>query len=410
MSTTNDNSVITRGFLKAYHDRLKGTIPAAANDGKLTIKVAGTQKTQFSANQSTDATIDITAADLGLGSAMHFKGVLETKPEPSKTDTYDNGDVIIVGNKEYVRYGKTASAAGGWEELGDGSSYALNSVTVTGTGALSGGGNLTENRTITHNTSGVGDSGLASGLYKVTVDKYGHITAGTAVAKADITALGIPSEDTNTWIALVGATASAAGTAGYAPQPKAGDQSKYLKGNGTWSQIAYSEISGTPTIPTVNNGALKVGLNGGTATSLYTANQSTDSTLALASSTNNGKLSVKLGDADAVDVTVYTHPTTAGNKHIPSGGSTGQYLKYSASGTATWASISKSDISDFPTIPAAANDSTITLQYTEQDGTTKTSIDTFTLDQASAKSITVYNEATYDNSTTSDTDLNYIFA
>lgn len=35
--------------------------------------------------------------------------------------------------------------------------------------------------------------------------------------------------------------------------------------------------------------------------------------------------------------TVYTHPTTAGNKHIPSGGGVGQYLKYSSSGTAVWA-------------------------------------------------------------------------
>ena len=35
--------------------------------------------------------------------------------------------------------------------------------------------------------------------------------------------------------------------------------------------------------------------------------------------------------------TVYTHPTSAGNKHIPSGGSTNQFLKYSSSGTATWA-------------------------------------------------------------------------
>lgn len=34
--------------------------------------------------------------------------------------------------------------------------------------------------------------------------------------------------------------------------------------------------------------------------------------------------------------TVYTHPTTAGNKHIPTGGASGQVLKYSASGTATW--------------------------------------------------------------------------
>lgn len=35
----------------------------------------------------------------------------------------------------------------------------------------------------------------------------------------------------------------------------------------------------------------------------------------------------------------YVHPTTAGNKHIPSGGSSGQFLKYSSSGTAIWDSI-----------------------------------------------------------------------
>ena len=36
----------------------------------------------------------------------------------------------------------------------------------------------------------------ASGLYKVTVDALGHISAATAVTKSDITALGIPSSDT----------------------------------------------------------------------------------------------------------------------------------------------------------------------------------------------------------------------
>lgn len=33
----------------------------------------------------------------------------------------------------------------------------------------------------------------------------------------------------------------------------------------------------------------------------------------------------------------YVHPTTTGNKHIPSGGATGQILKWSADGTAVWA-------------------------------------------------------------------------
>lgn len=34
--------------------------------------------------------------------------------------------------------------------------------------------------------------------------------------------------------------------------------------------------------------------------------------------------------------TVYTHPTTSGNKHIPSGGSAGNILKWSSDGTAVW--------------------------------------------------------------------------
>lgn len=38
----------------------------------------------------------------------------------------------------------------------------------------------------------------SSGLYKVTVDGTGHVSAVTAVTKADITALGIPGQDTNT--------------------------------------------------------------------------------------------------------------------------------------------------------------------------------------------------------------------
>lgn len=34
--------------------------------------------------------------------------------------------------------------------------------------------------------------------------------------------------------------------------------------------------------------------------------------------------------------TVYTHPTSAGNKHVPAGGSSGQILRWVSDGTATW--------------------------------------------------------------------------
>lgn len=72
-------------------------------------------------------------------------------------------------------------------------------------------------------------SAFSSGLYKITTNAQGHVTAATAVAKSDITGLGIPAQDT-----------------------------------------------------------------------------------------------------------VYTHPTASGNKHIPSGGSSGQILRWSADGTAAW--------------------------------------------------------------------------
>ncbi|GBR76469.1 hypothetical protein NO2_1009, partial [Candidatus Termititenax persephonae] len=48
-----------------------------------------------------------------------------------------------------------------------------------------------------------------SGLYKVTVNGLGHVTAATAATKADITALGIPGSDTNTTYSA--ATSDAAG-------------------------------------------------------------------------------------------------------------------------------------------------------------------------------------------------------
>ena len=51
--------------------------------------------------------------------------------------------------------------------------------------------------------------------------------------------------------------------------------------------------------------------------------------------------------ADAVFTdTVYTHPTTSGNKHIPSGGSSGQILRWSADGTAEWGSDNNTTYSD----------------------------------------------------------------
>ena len=78
-------------------------------------------------------------------------------------------------------------------------------ITITQNGSTKGtfttnqSGNTTialdDNNTVyTHPTY----TAKSSGLYKVTVDGTGHVSAATAVTKADITALGIPASDTNT--------------------------------------------------------------------------------------------------------------------------------------------------------------------------------------------------------------------
>ncbi|MCI7207413.1 MAG: hypothetical protein MSA15_15660, partial [Clostridium sp.] len=43
--------------------------------------------------------------------------------------------------------------------------------------------------------------------------------------------------------------------------------------------------------------------------------------------------------------TIYTHPTNPGNRHIPSGGSSGQILRWSEDGTAAWGSENNSFVS-----------------------------------------------------------------
>ena len=77
-----------------------------------------------------------------------------------------------------------------------------------------------------------------SGLYKVTVDVSGHVSAVAAVTKTDITDLGIPAQDTNTtYTNMSGASASNAGQAGLVPAPPVGKQDAFLRGDGTWADI-----------------------------------------------------------------------------------------------------------------------------------------------------------------------------
>ena len=122
----------------------------------LTVNVNGTNVGEY--DTKADKTINITADMLGLSGAMTFVGVAVTAISQGSTQneidlddstTYiaKKGDVVIYGNKEFVWVGSK------WQELGDEQSFALKSVTVTGTGYLTGGGSLEANRTIDIATS-----------------------------------------------------------------------------------------------------------------------------------------------------------------------------------------------------------------------------------------------------------------
>lgn len=135
-----------------------------------------------------------------------------------KTDTgYDVfgiglKDAQLLNNKLTITRSDNTTVEVDFNDIASASSVAaaLNkkvdkTITITGTGGLSGGGNLAESRTISHAVP-AGAAAKTSGLYKIATDKFGHVTSTAAVTKTDITALGIPATDTNTTYTFQGAS------------------------------------------------------------------------------------------------------------------------------------------------------------------------------------------------------------
>lgn len=83
---------------------------------------------------------------------------------------------------------------------------------------------------------------------------------------------------------------------------------------------------------TVAYGRLPIGTSANTvASGNHTHSTATTSANGFMSSSDKSKL-----DGIATNANNYIHPTSSGNKHIPSGGSSGQILRWSADGTAVW--------------------------------------------------------------------------
>lgn len=135
-----------------------------------------------------------------------------------KTDTgYDVfgiglKDAQLLSNKLTITRSDNTTVEVDFNDIASASSVAAaldkkvdKTITITGTGGLSGGGNLAESRTISHAVP-AGAAAKTSGLYKIATDKFGHVTSTAAVTKTDITALGIPATDTNTTYTFQGAS------------------------------------------------------------------------------------------------------------------------------------------------------------------------------------------------------------
>ena len=83
---------------------------------------------------------------------------------------------------------------------------------------------------------GLDATSSAKGLSKL-YTSTGQNTDGTMTQKAISDALGSKMDSTS-YVAFTGATSVAGGTAGKVPAPAAGDNDKFLRGDGTWAEVA----------------------------------------------------------------------------------------------------------------------------------------------------------------------------
>lgn len=122
-----------------------------------------------------------------------------------------------------------------------------------------------------------------------------------------------------------------------------------------WSGSAYVVISGTIALGETSSTAYR-GDRGKVAYDHAAAKGSAFASGLYKITTNaqghvTGATAVQKSDITGLGIpaqdTVYTHPTSSGNKHIPAGGSAGQFLKWSADGTAVWAADNNTTYSNF---------------------------------------------------------------
>lgn len=301
--------------------------------------------------------------------------VLEYNGQSAFPDTGETGKIYVdtSTNKTYRWSGS------GYTEI----SASLALGTTSGTAFRGDYGNTAYQHAIAKG------SAFGSGLYKITTNAQGHVTAATAVTKNDITALGIPAQDTNTTYGLASTTAN-----GLLRQ-LTGSTSAYMRADGTWATppnttygVATGEANG------LMSAADKEKLDGiATGANKYTLPTASSSTLGgvkTGANITNSSGTISLTKANVTAALGYTPPTTDTNTWIAFKGAT-----TSAAGTAGYAPA--------PTAGAAN-------RYLRSDGTWSVPPDTNTTYTLSSFGITATAAELnkLDGCTATVTELNYV--
>lgn len=264
-------------------------------------------------------------------------------------------------------------------------------------------------------------SAFASGLYKITTNAQGHVTAATAVTKNDITALGIPAQDTNTTYGL--ATTSANGLL----RQLNGSTSNFMRGDGTWATPPNTTYSvATESANGLMSAADKEKLNGiaenANNYTLPTASSSTLGGVKTGSNITNSSGTISLTKANVTAALGYTPPTTdtntwiafkgattsaagtAGYAPAPSAGAANRYLRSDG----TWSVPPDTNTDTNTTYTLTKSGSTITL--TGSDGKTTSVTDSNTTYSLSSFGVTATAAELnkLDGVTATATELNYV--
>ena len=214
----------------------KPTIPTV-NNGTLTIQKNGTNVQTFTANQSENATANITVptkvSELTNDSGFTSNTGTVTSVKVGTT-SYDpsNGVVSLPAYpvNTNTTYTITQDATDGHKFTLAGSDGSSKTITIPD-----------NNTTYTLSSLGIGNvKNLDQSKAIKSITRSGTTFTYTCL---DGTTGTFTQQDNNTWTAMVGATASANGSAGYVPAPPSdGYNTKFLRADGTWNDPNIIQI------------------------------------------------------------------------------------------------------------------------------------------------------------------------